>query len=218
MSELLSTLQSLTAHRHKAGYSRLCHPTAKQPLQSPFLPKWDRYVLPLPPPQFLTVNYLPFSIIYSTTFLLFTKTVELSITMLEAPTALNIGFPFHIKAASRKNLGCSEPSSKTKTSSCRCAPHPITTRQAGTPTLCPLMKENLGGSHTVFPHLLLEGNVLCSLLPPQWQAQCLVHSKHSINVCRMNESWMEGKDSEFTTPATTQSTCSPTFQQSTFRQ
>lgn len=126
-------LQSLTSHRHIAGYSRLCHPTAKQPLQSSLLPNWDWYhVLPLTPPQFLTVNYLPFSIKYSTAFLLFARTVELSIIMLKAPIALIMSLRFHIKAADRiKNLGCPEPSCKTRICSCGCAlPHITTSRHS----------------------------------------------------------------------------------------
>lgn len=83
-----------------------------------------------------------------------------------------------------------------------------TSPPAGTPILS-TDEGGTGGSVTVHPHLFLGENVLYSLLSPQWQTQCLVHSKRLINVCWMNESWMEGKGSKFMTPANTQSTSTP---------
>lgn len=95
--------ESLMSHRQNTGYSSLCPLTAQQSL-----PTWDwHYVLPLPPPQFLTVHFLPFSVIYYLPSI-YKDTVDLSITTLKASVFLTIVSSFSYRSGKKsKELGIS---------------------------------------------------------------------------------------------------------------
>lgn len=120
----------LVSHRYKASHSWLCQSYSHTALQSPLLPNWDWYhVLPLPPLQFPSKLSAIFNEIFHY-FLLFTKTAELSRTMLKAPIAFIMGFPFHQSQQAGKEPGMDTAFLKNKNLLLQMSPHPIPTRQA----------------------------------------------------------------------------------------
>lgn len=136
--------------------------------------------------------------------------------MLKAPISLIIVFSFHIKAAGRiKNLGYPESSCKTRTSSCRCVPHHHHHQAGSSYSLFTDGEKHvrLCYSFSLFPPW--KNWVILTCLPRDKPNAWLI-SKYFINVCWMNEGWMEGKGSEFVTPANTKKHFQPRFQQSPF--
>lgn len=144
---------------------------------------------------------------HSTTFLLVTQTAELSVTMLKAPTALILVF-FSRKSAGRiKNLGCTEPSWKTRTCSCRCAPTPS---PPGRLSHSVHWRRGTWEALLLFSLLLLEGNLLHPLVTSPMSG-----SQQTFHKCLLDGRKLNGRPTFWVyDSAHTQGTSSRMLQQS----
>lgn len=213
VSELTSAPQSSISHRHRASYSRAHQPTAKQPLQSPPLPtsEWHHVLSASPsiPDSKLTtilnyiIYYFPSTDIYKDSWVVYNNA--------ERGDIFNFFFFSCNGSRQDKELGMFRAFLQSKNLLLYVCP-PNHHHQAGTSTVCSLMRENLGGCYgfPLFTAILTFVSPVTSPMPG---------SKQTFH--KMFDGWMKAERKtkvwSLWLLLTEKSTSSPVFQQSPFR-